>query len=412
MFSKGIFNFSNKKNTHKNRVYLDYASRTPVDGNVLEEMTRAYRTLSGNPNALYEEGVVARDAIDRSRGTIASILNAHKNEIIFTSGGTESDNLAILGALKKFKENNPGSRAHVLVSAIEHSAIFNLLEDYEKEYVDIEIISVDKNGMIDLQVFSKMLRAETVIVSVMLANNEIGVIEPVSEIAKIIRKFKKDFKSESDDVYPLLHTDAVQALNYCELNVAKLGVDLMSIASGKIYGPYGIGALYVRRGTPIENMLVGGDQEYGLRPGTENTPGIVGFASAVTKADSIRQYEVERISKLQKYLFDELPRCWSEIVINGSITERLPNNIHFSVPNFSSELLVIELDALGISVSSKSACKSTDAEVSHVLRALGPRENTTGDIRVTLGRYTTKKDLSRFLDGLKKIRIKYNLDKK
>lgn len=410
MFSKVIFNFLNSIRRSKNRVYLDYASRTPVDRDVLNTINHSYKNFPGNPSALYKEALYSRDEIDKARSKIAVTIGARPDEIVFTSGGTESDNLAILGVLEKTKDSSLNFRPHILISSIEHSAVFNFAS--KKFDADIEIIPVDDNGILDLGIFAKLLRKETVLVSVMYANNEIGTIQPVKEIAKIIRKFKKDSGREEGSMYPILHTDAVQALNYCDLNVQKLGVDMMSIAGGKIYGPYGIGALYVKSGTPVNNIFEGGSQEFGLRPGTENTPNIIAFASAVEKAHSIRDKETQRLSVLQSFLIDSLKSIWPGLVINGSLENRLVNNIHFSVPDFSSELLVIELDSSGIAVSSKSACKNDSDEVSHVMKALGDRKNKTGDIRVSLGRDTTKRDLEKLIKALIKIRKKYKLDKK
>ncbi len=410
MFSKVIFNFLNLIKSSKNRVYLDYASRTPIDPSVLKVIDQTYKNFYGNPSALYKEALDSKAEIDKARSSIAKALGARRDEIVFTSGGTESDNLALLGVLEKIKDSNLGYRPHVLISSIEHSAVYNFLD--KKYDLDIEIVPVDDSGVLDLKIFSKLLRKETVLVSVMYANNEIGTIEPVKEIAKIIRKFKKDSSREESGTYPLLHTDAVQALNYCDLNVQKLGVDMMSIAGGKIYGPYGIGALYVKSGIPLKNIFEGGSQEFGLRPGTENTPSIVAFASAVEKVCSLRDAETQRLSLLQRFLFNSLKSVWPGLVINGSLENRLPNNIHFSIPDFSSELLVIELDNQGIAVSSKSACKSDSDQVSHVMKALGDRNNKIGDIRISLGRYTTKRDLEKLIEALKKIRKKYKLNKK
>ncbi len=410
MFSKDFFNFLNLMKRPKSRVYLDHASRTPIDRDVLKILNQAYVDFPGNPGALYKEALESAEQIGKARAKISKVIESRSDEIVFTSGGTESDNLAILGVVEKIKDSGLDYRPHILISSIEHSAVFNF--ENKKIDVDIEVIPVTSDGILDLEIFSKLLRKETVLVSVMYANNEIGTIQPIKEIAKIIRKFKKDLSRDSESSYPLLHTDAVQALNYCDLNVQKMGVDIMSISGGKIYGPYGIGALYIKSGTPIKNIFEGGSQEFGLRPGTPNTPNIVAFAYAVEKAHIVREKELQRLSVLQKYLIQSINNIWPEVVINGSLEKRLVNNIHFSVSDFSSELLVIELDREGIAVSSKSACKTDEEEVSHVMKALGNRKNKTGDIRVTLGRSTTKRELQKLIKALRKIRIKYKLDKK
>mgnify|MGYP003873401401 CR=1 FL=1 len=411
MFRKRFTKFLNLNRRAQTRVYLDFASRTPIDTEVLRSMTNAYREFAGNPSALYKEGVYAKNELMKAKESIAVEIGAHGDEIICTSGGTESDNVAILGVIKEYKSKNPTLTPHILISAIEHSAIFEIQKESEILGVKIETVPVDSEGVVDMQVLSKMLRPETILVSIMYVNNEIGTVEPIEEIAKVIRRYKKELERFTDNSYPLFHTDAVQALNYIPLRVAKLGVDLLSISGGKIYGPHGTGLLFVKRGTPIKNIFFGGSQEGGMRPGTESVPHIIGLSEAVTKASLIRHAEVERLGVLQKYLLDELPRVWPGLSINGSLVHRIVNNVHMSVPDFSSELLVIELDALGFAVSSKSGCKSTDPEMSHVLKVIRNTKSSlsSADIRITMGRTTTRNDIEKFLLALKKITKKYNI---
>jgi cysteine desulfurase len=392
-------------NTHK-RIYLDHASATPVDPNVLQTYLDLSKLHFANPSALHKRGVAAKNALETSRITAAKLIGAHSNEIVFVSGATESDNLALQGVIKNFKQNYPTIRPHIILSAIEHAAVIETGEWFKEHEVDVSLLEVNHEGLVDPKALRKLIRPETILVSIMLANNEIGTILPITECAKEVRHARrhKDENSILDARYPLMHTDASQAYNYIDTNVTKLGVDLMTLSSSKIYGPKGTGLLYIKRGTPIESIMFGGDQEMGMRPGTESVPLVGAFVQALEIADQLRVTEADRLLKLREYLVLSLHQSQIRIRIYGSETERLPNNLNFAVSGYESEMLVIYLDAEGIEVSSKSACKSTEAEASHVIKALGTESNVEeGSIRVSMGRSTTKSDIDFLVASLKKV---------
>jgi cysteine desulfurase len=296
--------------------------------------------------------------VNDSRGKIAVSLGAHNDEIIFTSGGTESDNLALLGVLEQSKKIfSKDTKPHIIISAIEHAAVYETALNLEKEgRVTLSLVPVDDQGLLDLDVFKKELRKETIFVSVMQANNEIGTIQPIKEIAKIIRHFKKSENSFSTD-YPVFHTDACQSFVYEHIRVESLGVDMLSINASKIYGPKGIGALYKKRSVEISPIMFGGDQEFRMRPGTENVPLVACFAQAVLVNESLKEKESGRLNVLQKYFFQELKNNF-KVQIHGNEDNRLPNNINVSFVGYRAENILLYLDAQGIAVSEKSACKS------------------------------------------------------
>jgi cysteine desulfurase len=359
-------------------VYLDYAS------SALSE--------SANPSAMHELGVKEKNKLEITRGQIARILNAHKDEVFFTSGATESNNLAILGLPK----------GHIVTTNIEHASVLETC----KHRGEATFVPVEKNGIVDPKKIKKVLTKHTVLVSVMYANNEIGTIQPIREIAKEIRHFNK---INGTRVY--FHTDATQAMNYLPVNVEKLGVDLMSFNAAKIYGPKGVGALYVRRGTPISKIMFGGDQEMGLRPGTENVAGTLALAQVLEDVEKIKEKEFARLTKLRDYFFDQLQHSDIlnnvGILVNGDLKNRLPNNVNITIPNIPSDLLVIELSAKGVFASAKSACKAGDGKASYVIRAINPKiKDTDGYLRFSLGKETTKKDIDQTIKVLSQILIK------
>ncbi len=384
--------------------YLDFASATPLDPKVMKAMTQALSSYPGNPSALHHEGQNARRVISDARKKIAELLFAHPDEIIFTSGGTEGDNLAIFGVVRAFKIAHPAIRPHIVTTSIEHAAVRETCRALEKEGVAVTYVSPNERGLIDPKDIKKALRPETILVSVMYANNEIGTIEPISEIAREIRHYKKlqSSKALKLESYPLFHTDAAQAINYLPVDLRKLGVDLLSFNGSKIYGPRGIGMLYKRRGIPMTSMLYGGNQEFGMRAGTQNTPAIIGLAVALEQTFILQKKEILRLTKLRDYGIEKLQNLFPDMRVNGDLISRLPSNINVSFPSFASEFLVIELDAKGIAVSSKSACKSDDPDESYVLEALyGKKEGKEeGSLRISLGRTTTKKDIDHLVKAL------------
>lgn len=347
-----------------------------------------------NPSAIHGRGVKARDKIEKSRNKIARLLNAHSDEIIFTGSGTESIALAL------------NTNKHIVTTNIEHSAV---LENCQ----NVTLVPVEANGIVDPKKIREAIKENTVLVSVMYANNEIGTIQPIQEIAKEIRHYRKNTSHVST---PLFHVDACQAMNYLETNnVEKLGVDLLSFNSSKIYGPKGVGILYKKRGVELTPLYGGGGQEFGLRSGTENVAGIIGVANALEQVCKIKDKENERLIILRNYTIEKLLKLSNskyQIKLNGDKENRLSNNINISISGISSELLVIELDAKGIFVSEKSACHSESEGVSHVIKALREAESDTSktfenSIRISLGQKTTKKDIDYLILSLSKILKKY-----
>lgn len=390
--------------TVKKHLYLDFASATPMAPEVLKQYAKTATTFFANPSALHTLGVQAHKELTKSRESVAHVLGAHSDEIIFTGGGTEGDNVAIIGVIKSAQTHGI-QKPHVIVSSIEHAAILETVKKLEAEkQITVSICPVTSEGIILVSELAKLLQKNTVLVSVMYANNEIGAVQPIREIAKAIRHFKKSQSSKlKAQSWPLFHTDATQAPNYLELTVEKLGVDLMTLNGSKIYGPKGVGALYIKRGTSIESVFFGGEQEKGIRPGTENLPAISAFTLALSSAQKMRIKESERLQKIQTVFLKKLKILFPQLIVNGSITQRLPNNINVTIPPYESEKLVLYLDAFGIYVSEKSACKSTLPNASHVLTALGVDDTTLGSIRFSMGRTTKMSDVSYVVSSLQKI---------
>ena len=384
-----------KLNKSGKRIYLDYAATTPIDPEVLERMLLFFSAAYSNPSSMHTSGRNAKRAVDASRESIATVLNCLPQEIIFTGSGTESDNMAMLGIARAYR--NVGN--HIIISAIEHKAIIEPVHRLEKQGFRVSVVPVDSFGMIDVDGCVRLVCEDTILVSVMYANNEIGTIEPIRELAQAIKKVSKN--SVNGLAFPLIHTDACQAAGALSLDVRELGVDLMTINSSKVYGPKGVGALYIRKGISIEPLILGGEQERNLRAGTESVPLIAGFAHALTIANKIRAKESNRLIALQHYFIKSLVEKIPQAVINGHRTERLPNNVHISIPHIEGESILLMLDDVGIEASTGSACSAYDLKPSHVLLAIGQTaEFAHGSIRFSLGRYTTKKDINYVLKML------------
>ena len=382
---------------NKKRVYLDNASTTQIDQKVLDTMLPYLKEKFGNPSSLHFEGRIAKKAIEESREKIATIIGAEKKEIFFTSGGTESDNLAILGLARANK--NKGK--HIIVSSIEHKAVLDSCKQLEKEGFEITYLSVDKNGIVSLNELKKSIKIDTILVSIMYANNEIGTIESIKKISKIIKESKV-----SDLVF---HCDACQAVGILPIKVKDLGVDAMTVSSSKIYGPKGVGCLYLNKNCSIEPIIYGGGQEGGIRSGTENVASIVGFSEALKISEKKRISENKRLVSLRDYFLSKIVKEIKGVTINGSIKERLPNNINISIYGVEGESLLLLLDNKGISCSTGSACSSMDLKPSYVLIQIGvPLELAHCSIRFSLGRYTKKSDIDYtvkvLIESVKKIR--------
>ena len=367
-------------------IYLDYASTTPMDSRVLKAMLPFFSGNFENPSSIYSGGIEAKEAIDFSRAKIAKFLTCSPDEIIFTSGGTESDNLAIIGILKKFK------KGHVISSIIEHPAVYEACKRLETEGFKVTYLKPDKDGIISANQIKRALRKDTILVSIMYANNEIGTIQPIKEISKVICKWKMENK------YPLFHTDACQATLYLPMDVKELGVDLLSFNGSKIYGPKGIGVLFKKSNIEIEPQIVGGQQENGYRAGTENVPSIVGLAKAV-EIISTKKAQNEKL--LRDYLISKLIKI-EGITINGSTKRRLPNNVNFSIKGIEGESVLLDLNHQFVAVSTGSACSSRDLKPSRVITAISGEVAAHGSIRVTIGRSTQKSEIDIFLKVLKK----------
>lgn len=372
-------------------IYLDTAAATPLDPRVRLALQPYFSKFFANPTSLHAPGVAARQAVETARAKVAKILSVLPVEIIFTGGGTEANNLAIFGVAGI--ENG-----HIITSVIEHASILEPCRALERAGAAVTYLPVRSDGLIEPTALAKTLRPETILVSIGYANNEIGVIQPIRELAKIIRRFKKaaNFKLKADS-YPYFHTDACQAARFLDCRGPTLGVDLLTLNSGKIYGPRGAGCLYVRRGLKLAPRQFGGGQEHGRRSGTENVPAIVGFAAALELCAKLREKETARLVKWRDYFTKKLltlsggNSSRQTIVLNGSASARLPNNINASFPGADGEFVVLSLDAAGVAASTGSACSATEKRESSVVAALGG--DAAGAVRFTLGRETTKADL-------------------
>lgn len=376
------------------QIYLDHAATTPIDKIVLKEMQMCFKNSFGNASSLYSLGRKTKSIIEKSRQDVAKILEANQNEIIFTGSGTESDNLAIFGVANTYKDKGK----HIIISRIEHKAVLEPAKKLEKQGFIVEYLGVDSNGLVNLSELKKKLRKDTILVSIMYANNEIGTIQPIKEIASLILDFKKRNNPKSYILnpisLPLFHTDACQVAGALNLNVDRLRVDLMTLNGSKIYGPKGVGCLYARSGIRLEPQIVGGGQEMGLRAGTENAALILGFSEALKLADKLKISEGKRVIKLRDYFIKNVIKIIPGIKLNGHPIKRLPNNINISISGIEGESLILMLDKYGISASTGSACSSSDLSPSHVLSAINiSPELSHSSLRLTLGRKTTKRDV-------------------
>ena len=380
----------------QNLIYLDHASTTYIRDEVYEAMKPYLTNNFGNPSSIYTIAQQSRIAIDHSREKIAKILNCRPSEIIFTSGGTESDNSSIYSTA--IAQMNIGK--HIITSSIEHHAVLNACEFLEENFdFTISYLPVNNQGIINLESLKSQLTPKTSLVSIMLANNEIGTIQPIHEITKIIRDY-----SENNNTSIMIHTDAVQAPGYINLNVKDLDVDLLSLSSHKFYGPKGCGILYVKRGTPFTPITVGGNQERQRRAGTENVSGIVGTAKALELAELERDEITKKTIKLRDKLISGIFNNIENVTLNGHPTQRLANNAHFSFQDIEGESILLSLDLEGIAASSGSACTSASLEPSHVLKSIGlTDEIAQSSVRMTLGKNTTEKEIDLVLETLPKI---------
>jgi len=371
------------------RIYLDYAATTPAHPEVIKAMLPYFTDTFGNPSSIHSYGQEAKEAIEEARVNIANLISAHDDEVVFTSGGTEADNLALKGVA--FANESRGN--HIITSSIEHHAVLETCQFLERRGFNVTYLPVDGYGLVDPNDVKKIITSKTILISIMQANNEIGTMEPITEIGRIAREAEVYF-----------HTDAVQTVGHIPVDVNELGVNLLSISAHKLYGPKGVGALYIKKGTKLSPIMHGGEQERRRRASTENVPGIVGFGRAVELAQQEISEEVPCLTHLRDRLIKNLLERIDHIRLNGHPIARLPNNVNISIDFVEGESMVLNLDLEGICVSTGSACSSSSLEPSHVLVAIGlPPEQAHASLRLTLGKWTSDGDVERVLEVLPRI---------
>lgn len=371
--------------------YFDYSASTPLDVRVKKAMEPYFTDYFYNPSSGYSKAREVAVDLKNARAQIASLLGSKPSEIIFTAGATEANNMAIYGVMEKF------SQANIVVSAIEHESVLKPAQNYRTK-----LCPVAKSGIIDLKELEALIDEKTVLVSVMLANNEIGTIQPVKKVAELINQVRQKRIKTGNKLPIYLHSDMAQAGNYLDLHISRLGVDLMSLNGGKIYGPKQSGILFVKTGLVLKPLILGGGQERNLRSGTENIPAIIGFAMALKIANEMREHEVKRLSELQKLFINLLKKHVPNHQINGSLKNRLPNNVHVTFFDQDNERLMILLDELGFCTAVGSACSASSEEPSHVLAALRMSKNDIQmSLRFSMGRLTTTGGVTKLVDAIK-----------
>lgn len=381
------------------RIYFDNSATTPVDERVLAAMLPYFREDFGNPGSIHSFGQKALTAVDEARGKVASYLNCQAQEVIFTAGATESSNMAIQGVVNNLlKQKKP---IHIITTKIEHPSVLNVFKELAKrEGVEVSFINVDGDGVVKIDELARAIKPNTILVSVMYANNEVGSIQPIAEISEIIKKARVIRAKGALPIY--FHVDAVQAFNYLDCDVNKLGVDFLSFSGHKIYGPKGIGGLFIRAGVKIDPLIHGGHYEYGLRAGTLNVPGIVGLAEAVVLVGKEKLANIKKIQKIKSKLIRSLEK-FEDFNFNGALETQLPNIINVSFYKAEGESILMMLDMDGIAISTGSACSSGSLEPSHVLIAMGIKpEWSHGSVRISLGKYNTEEEVVPFIKSLEK----------
>lgn len=361
------------------QIYLDYAATTPVKEEVLETMLPYFTNKFGNPSTLYSSGTDVKVALDQARNQVSELIGASKEEIYFTSGGTEADNWAVIGAAK----SNKTTGNHMITTKIEHHALLRSCRALEEDGVEVTYLNVDSKGRIRLKDLERAITNKTFLISVIFANNEIGTIQPIKEIGEMAKKHGV-----------LFHTDAVQAAGNVPINVGELNIDLLSMSAHKIYGPKGAGALYIRKGVEISNFINGGDQENGKRAGTENVPSIIGFGKAAELAKENHEKHIAKITELRDYFLEEIMAQIHDVEMNGDMENRLPGIVNLVFTSADGPSLRLYMYKRGIEASAGAACSANSVEPSHVLKALGlPPEKVSSSFRFTIGDFTTKEEL-------------------
>jgi cysteine desulfurase len=384
----------------KKKIYLDYAATTPVDPQVFSAMRPYFMEKFGNPMSIHAFGGEANEAVEKARQSAAIFFGCEPSEIILTSGATESNNLAIKGSVIAYTSHSGSLKPHIITTQFEHSCILNSCKKLvEQGMAEVTYLPVDREGIVKLSDVEKAVKSNTLLVSVMYVNNEIGTIQPIKEIGKLIEKLNKRREHKI-----LFHTDATQAINYFDCKVDNLKIDLLSMSAHKIYGPKGVGCLYIRKNTRIKRIQDGGGQEFNMRSGTHNVPGIVGLGAALEIADQERKKVSKIVEKLRDYMIARIMKEIKGVKLNGSKVKRSPNNANFIFKDVEGEGLLLGLDMEGVAVSTGSACSAGDLRPSHVLMAIGlPEEESHGSLRVTLGKYTTKTEIDYFIKSLKEV---------
>lgn len=381
------------------RVYLDHNATTPVHPEVLEAMQPYFKDIFGNASSVHRFGQQARKAVDEAREKVADLIGAKPEEIVFTSGGTEADNFAVKGVSYALKEKGN----HIITSSVEHHAVLTTCKNLEKKGFKVTYLSVDRFGIVNLDELRKAVTDETILITIMYANNEVGTIEPMAEIGKIIKEINQERTSNNRHPF-YFHTDAVQAAGKIPVKVYELNVDLLSLSGHKIYGPKGIGALYIRKGTKIQPLLHGGHHENNKRAGTENVPAIVGFGKACWIASNEMETQGIHLTNLRDNLCGGISEKIDNVYLNGHPKKRLPNTLNISFEFVEGESIILNLDMQGIAVSSGSACTSGSLEPSHVLKAMGVEPALAqGSIRFSLGKDNTEEDIDYILEVLPEI---------
>lgn len=382
----------------KQTIYLDHAAATPTDPRVLAEMKPYFSENFYNPSATYMAAKSVKADLDKARESVAFWLGTRPGNIIFTAGGTEANNLALFGVAQNFPDS------HIVSSELEHESILNPLNRLENTGNSHTLVSPNPDGVIAVDRITKAITEKTVLVSIMYANNEIGTVQNIKKISAEVAKIRKDRQKSGNKLPIYLHTDACQAAAYLDLHVASIGVDMMTLNGGKIYGPKQSGILFVSSQVKLNPQIFGGGQEHGMRSGTENVAGSIGFASALNLVQSDRTSERIRLQKLQSLFVNELTKSIPGITINGSIQHRLPNNVHVTIPNTDNERLVFSLDEVGVQCAAGSACSASNDEPSHVLKSLGLSDITAqSSLRFSMGKQTTETDVRNAVLALAKI---------
>lgn len=374
-------------------IYADFAAATPVDKQVLMAMQPYFADTFYNPSALYGESAKVHKDIETARASVAAVLGARPSEIIFTAGATEANNLVIRGVMAQHP------RASLIVSAVEHDSVLVPAHEF-----DAQIAPVKPNGIIDVTALESIVQDNTVLVSLMYANNEVGTIQPLKAVSSLLAKVRADRKKNGNSLPLYFHTDAAQAANYLDLHVSRLGVDFLTLNGGKIYGPKQSGALYVSAKARLVPQITGGKQEFNMRSGTENVAGIIGVAKALAIASSMRESEAARLRELREMFIQRVISLPIDVTVNGSQRNRLPNNVHITLTGFDNERILIGLDTLGVMAAAGSACSASSDEPSHVLKAMGITDDAArSSLRFTFGRTTTKKHIEQIVAALAKV---------